>query len=220
MRPLSTPLTCGGFFRLKPGQRWFPIAGEEYFTVARPGFVWNARVRLAPLVWVEACDSLLAGKGNMLVRLLSTFPIADERGEHIDQGSQARWLAELVWIPVGFAGGCIRWEAMGQYEARATLLAGGLPVSVIVEIGHEGKLVCVRGERYRDTGGGQAVLTPWIARCGDYRDFDGLRVPASVEVGWNLDEGEFIYARFRVTALEYNVNSRAPDGILKRGARS
>src|ERR1700745_1247492 len=33
-----------GFFRTKPNQKWLAIRGEEYFTVAVPGFVWNATV--------------------------------------------------------------------------------------------------------------------------------------------------------------------------------
>jgi len=36
-------------------------------------------------------------------------------------------------------------------------------------------------------------------------EFDGFRVPSSVEVTWNLPEGPFSYARFHITALEYNV---------------
>src|SRR6185436_19203282 len=61
-------LKHGGFFRTDPNQRWLPIQGEEYFTVAKPGFVWNATVRLAPLLWFAARDRLLAGQGNMLVK--------------------------------------------------------------------------------------------------------------------------------------------------------
>jgi hypothetical protein len=52
------------------------------------------------------------------------------------------------------------------------------------------------------------VLTPWIGRCGDYREFKGFRVPSSVEAIWLLENGEFSYARFRVTTLEYNLPER------------
>ena len=45
---------------------------------------------------------------------------------------------------------------------------------------------------------------------GEYRAVHGLRVPTSVEVGWVLEHEEFTYARFHVTALEYNVGDGAP----------
>jgi hypothetical protein len=194
-----------GFFRTKPGPRWFAIEAEEHFTVEKPGFVWNATIRPAPLLWIEACDSLLSGKGRMLIKFNSTLTIADATGAEMDQGAALRWLAEAIWFPVGFAGGRVRWEPIDGRSARATLLQDGLPVSVVIEIDEEGKLVYVRGKRYRDTGGGKAALTPWIVRCSDYRDFSGFRVPSYGEVAWDLEDGEFTYARFRVKSLEYNV---------------
>jgi hypothetical protein len=196
-----------GFLRTKPNQRWMPVRGEEYFTVAEPGFVWTASVRAAPLVWIEARDHLLSGHGNMLVKLNSTLTIADSSGIEIDQGARLRWLAEIVWFPYGFTGDKVRWEPIDDRSARATLL-GDPPVSAVMEIDEEGRLVTVRADRYRDIGGGKAVLTPWIGRCTDYREFAGFRVPSSIEVSWLLQEGEFTCIRFRVTALEYNIAHR------------
>lgn len=196
-----------GFFRTKPGERWLPIEGVQYFTTATPGFVWNASVRPAPLLWIEARDCLLSGRGNMLVKFVSTFTIADASGPQIDQGASLRWLAEGMWFPYAFVGDQIEWAPVDARSARVTLRHDGLPVSAVVEFDDEGKLASLRGDRYRDVGG-NGVLTPWVGRGSDYRDFNGLRVPSSVEVLWVLPEGEFSYVRFRVTTLEYNVADR------------
>jgi hypothetical protein len=123
-----------GFFRTKPNQRWLPIRGEQYFTVAKPGFVWDASVRLAPLLWIEARDRLLSGRGNMLVKVCSTFTIADASGPEIDQGASLRWLAEAMWFPYGFAGELIRWEPIDARSAAVTLVQDGLSVKAIVEV--------------------------------------------------------------------------------------
>jgi len=204
----SVRLRHDGFFRTKPGQRWFPIRGEEYFTVDKPGFVWIASIQPAPLLWIEARDCLLSGRGNMLVRFNSTITLADARGAEIDQGARLRWLAEVVWFPYGFLGERIHWEPIDDSSARVTLLAEALPVRMVVEVDEEGKLVRIRGDRYRALGDGSEVLTPWMGRCADYRDFNGFRVPSSVEILWDLPDGEFCYARFRVTTLEYNIPER------------
>jgi hypothetical protein len=197
-----------GLFRTTPEQRWFPIEGEEYFTVAEPGFVWNASIRPAPFLWIEARDRLASGRGNMLVKLVSTIPIADAVGAEIDQGSRLRWLAECAWVPYAFVGDQVQWEPIDAHTARVRLRCDGLPVSALVEVDDEGKLTQLRADRYRDVGGGKAVLTPWTARCSDYREFNGFRVPSSVEVAWELENEPFSYARFRVTVLEYNVAHR------------
>ena len=197
-----------GLFRTTPEQRWFPIEGEQYFTVARPGFVWKASIRAVPFLWIEARDRLVSGRGNMLVKLVSTIPIADAVGAEIDQGSSLRWLAECAWFPYAFVGDQVQWEPIDTYLARAKLRGDGLPVSALVEVDDDGKLTRLRADRYRDVGGGKAVLTPWTGRYSDYREFNGFRVPSSVEVTWELEKNPFSYVRFRVTLLEYNVADR------------
>jgi len=204
-----------GCFRTKPGARWFPIQGEECFTVASPGFVWQARMRVAPLLWVDACDRLIAGHGKMLVKFNSLVTLADAGGPEINQAAHARWLSEAVWFPPAFAGPLFEWKHIDRHSARVTLECQGAPVSAVVEFDGEGKAVCISGERYRSTGRSQAVLTPWLGKCSDYREIGGMRVPSSVEALWRLPEGEFGYARFRVTDLEYNVAAPASERLYR-----
>jgi hypothetical protein len=160
---------------------------------------------MAPLLWIEARDRLFSRRGNMLVKLLSSFPIADAKGPEIDQGSALRWLAEAVWFPLGFAGGAVRWEPIGERSARAAIDCGELSGSLVFEIDEEGKFAWMRGNRYRDLGNGKLELTAWVGRCLEYREFDVFRAPSSVEVSWQLEDGLFTYARFQVTGIEYNV---------------
>jgi len=195
----------GGDFRTKPDQRWFAIEGQQYFTAAHPGFVWKARIRPLPFLWIDARDSLVADRGNMLVKLVSVVPIADASSPEIDQGARLRWLAECCWFPYAFVGTCVGWTPIDARSARVAVRSSGLPVSAIVEVDDEGKLVGLRAERYRDVGGGKAVLTPWIGQYSDYRRFGGFRVPSFVDVRWLLDDQEFSYARFRILTIEYNL---------------
>lgn len=201
-----------GFFRTSPAQRWWKIKGEQYFTTARPGFVWSARVRPAPLLWVEARDALLHERGNMLVKFLSAIPMANASGAEIDQGATLRWLAESAWFPFALVSDCIQWDPIDDRSARATVRYEGPPVSAVFDVDHEGKLVRLRAERYRDLGGGESALAPWGGDYRDYREFNGFRVPTSVDVGWDLGTGAgqpwFAYARFRIRTLDYNATAR------------
>ena len=119
--------------------RHAPTPRDEYFTVGEPGFAWQATVRLAPLLWIEACDRLIEGRGNMLIKFCSMFTLVNASGRELDQGALLRWLAEAVWFPIGYVGDRIRWESIGFDSARATIVHEGLPVTAIVEIDGEGK---------------------------------------------------------------------------------
>jgi hypothetical protein len=204
-------LEHNGYFRTSPGQSWMKIEGRQYFTAGRPGFVWNATVHPLPLIGISARDRLITGHGNMLVKFLSTFTIADASGPEIDQGSRLRWLAEAAWFPYAFVSDEIAWEPIDAHSARATLRCDGLPVSAVFEFGEDGRLSRLSAERYRDTGDGKAVLNAWTGHYLEYREFNGFQVPASVQVSWELENGLFTYARFHITSLDYNVNHKEKD---------
>jgi len=121
-----------------------------------------------------------------LAKLESTFAVADANGAEVDQGDNLRWLGEMVLFPYGFVGDRIRWDRIDSHSARVSLVRSGLPVSAIVRISEDGRLTAIEADRYRDVGGGKAVLTRWIGRCSDYRDLHGFRVPSSIEAVWLL----------------------------------
>lgn len=201
-------LRHGGRFRTSPDARWWAITGEQYFTVARPGFVWTATVRPIPIAWIDARDLLIGGRGNMLVKAFSMVTLANASGPEIDQGARLRWLAECAWFPYAYASDALEWEAIDAQSARVMLRQPALPVSAILEVDQDGRLTRLRAERYRDIGGGKAVLTPWSGTYAEYREFNGLRVPTAVDVAWHLDTGTFSYARFTVTTIEYDARTR------------
>jgi hypothetical protein len=45
------------------------------------------------------------------------------------------------------------------------------------------------------------VPRPWTGRFGDYAIIDGLRIPTTAEVTWELPDGPFTYFRGTVTNL-------------------
>jgi hypothetical protein len=198
-----------GLFRTSPDLPWWAITGEQYFTTGTPGFIWNARVYPGPLLWIEVRDALLHERGNMLVKFLSAIPIANASGSEIDQGSTLRWLAECAWFPYAFVADCLQWAPVDDRTARATVCYEGPPASATIEVDDEGKLVRLRAERYRDLGNGNAALTAWGGVYSDYREFNGFRVPTSVDAGWGLETGWFSYARFRILTLDYDAKNGA-----------
>ena len=202
----SARLKHGGVFRTSPKQPWQKISGEEYFTIANPGFVWSARIHPAPWISIVARDLLQSGRGNMLVKLNSLITLADASGPEIDQGATLRWLAEAIWFPYAFVADEMRWDAIDDHSARATLIQLALSVSAVFEFDHDGKITGLNANRYRDLGKGQSVLTRWTAEVSDYCEFSGFRVPTAVDVAWDIEGQRFSYARFAVTTIEYNVN--------------
>jgi hypothetical protein len=144
----------------------------------------------------------------MLVKINSLITIAGAHGPEIDQGASLRWLAEAIWFPYAFVADHVRWDAIDDRSARATLIAPERSVSAIFKFDPDGKIIGLNANRYRDLGKGRSVLTRWTADISDYREFSGFRVPTAVDVAWEIEEQRFSYARFQVTTLEYNINQQ------------
>jgi len=191
----------GGTFCMRPTAKPISIQGRQVFTADPPGFVWTGRVHVAPGVWINARDLMTAGRGNMLVMLDDTIPIADARGENMDQAATLRLLAEMPWFPTAlFDERYVAWSAIDEDHARATLSIGDQAVSAVFEFGADGLPVRASAERFSDTG----ELRPWGGTYGDFRSISGMLVPFEAHVTWQLESGPFTYAHWLIEAMDFD----------------
>jgi hypothetical protein len=197
----SLNLRHAGTFCMSLTSKPTPIRGTQRFSADPPGFVWSARVRMAPGVWVDARDMAVDGQGSMRVLLDATVPIADARGPEIDQGSALRLLAEMVWYPTAlFDARFVTWSAVDANHARATLRFGAQEVSGTFEFGADGLPVEFSAQRFND----KHELRPWGGTYGDWRAVSGMRVPFEAKVSWQVGAGRFTYAHWLVEDMEFD----------------
>nr|MBA2303769.1 hypothetical protein [Acidobacteriota bacterium] len=200
-------LRHGGSFRPSLQGSWFPIRGEQHFTADPPGFIWWGRVRIFPGLWIDARDRSVNGVGSMVVTGESTFTIADSHGPQLDQGALVRLLAEMTWLPTAFLDGrYVRWSAVDDHRASATLQVNRLTVTGLFEFGPGELPATFSAERFCDAGDGKAVMTPFVGRFTDYRAVDGVLVPHRAVAAWIVEGPRKEYVRFDVERLECDVH--------------
>ena len=195
-----------GLFATKP-DTWRPFTSVEHFATEPPGFVWDARIRLAPLVTVRVRDSYLRGDGAMQASAAGLVPVADQGGtREMAEASLQRYLAEAPWVPTALLPSAgVAWTPIDDATAWATLADHGVTASVEFRFGASGEIVRSCAVRYRDVNG-VPVPTPWLGRYGDYARVDGMMISRSGEVEWVLPDGSRLpYWRGRITSVEYDV---------------
>ncbi len=204
----------GGTFCTSPHKKPMPIRGTQIFTADPPGFVWSARIRRAPGVWIDARGEIIDGAASMRVLLDDTVEILDVRGPEVDQGAALRLLAEMVWYPTAlFDARYVTWSKIGATRALATLHAFGRDVSATFEFGPDGLPIAISGQRYD----GRGALRPWGGTYRDWRTVAGMRVPFEVEVEWQLASGPFTYAHWLLEDVEYDVDLPGESGPIDTG---
>src|SRR4029077_7633680 len=60
--------------------------------------------------------------------------------------------------------------------------------------------------------GKEVVDNAWSGASGEYREFNGVRLPTTGEVSWLLSDGPFTYFRGRVTSWSVDGEAEAGGG--------
>lgn len=195
---------AGTFNMSERGERWLEFTSSQRVVLARPGFDWDARIRLLPGLAFRVHDAYVAGEGILHARLLG-LPIVNLHGTpELARGELMRFLAEAAWYPTALLPSQgVQWTTVDDRSARATIADGGTRVSLTFGFGTDGLIESVRAEDRGRTVAGKVVPTPWEGRWTDFAERGGMQVPLEGEVAWILPDGRKPYWRGRVTRLEY-----------------
>lgn len=196
-----------GTLRVAPDKKALAIKGTQYFTADPPALLWNGRVKPSFFMSVSARDKYMGGKGNMLIKLMSAFTIADAKGPELDEGALQRFLAECTWFPTALLPSRnLRWEAIDQQSARAILEDKGVKAEVTFYFKDTGEITRCSCQRfYALEGGAGFEKHRWSGYLRNYKEIHGIRIPTDIEAVWHLDSGDYSYAHFLLERAEYNV---------------
>ncbi|MDF3036699.1 MAG: hypothetical protein K0S28_1973 [Paucimonas sp.] len=195
----------GTFNMSEDGDQWRPFTSDQCVVTQRPGFDWDARIKMAPGVAVHVHDAYVGGEGILHASLLGVFTVADLRGGgDIAEGELMRFFAEAAWYPTALLPSQgMRWEAAGERSARATLTDGPITLAMLFTFNEQGLIDTVRAESRGRTVKGRTVPTPWQGRFWNYEWRGNVRVPTEGEVAWLLPSGPKPYWRGRVMQIDH-----------------
>ena len=209
----SARVAQSGEFRNKespdPEAGWRRFEATQLFTTKPPGFLWDARISMAPLAPVRVRDGYVGQRASMLGRLLGMVTVVEAAdGPPLGAGALQRYLAESVWFPTALLpSDRLRWSAIDETHARATLSDGETAVALEFEFGPGGEIAgCYTAGRQRAASGvpGRYDPMPWGGRYRRYEERVGMRVPLESEVYWVVDGKEQPYYRGRNLRIEYD----------------
>jgi hypothetical protein len=196
----------GGSFNMSTtGEQWKPFTAIQRVTTRRPGFDWDAHIMMLPGVAVRVRDAYMAGEGLLHGAVLGLVPVVDMSGTtELARGELIRFFAEAVWYPTALLPSQgVRWDAVDDASANATLTDGALAVTLLFRFGPDGLIDTVHAQARERVVDGRTTTAPWEGRFWNYAVRDGMRVPLDGEVAWLLPEGPKPYFHATTTALTY-----------------
>ncbi len=204
--PSVVRLTQAGEFRLGADKPWMPFHATEHFTLDPPGFLWDASMRMAPLIDITGRDRYTAGAGAIDMRLGAVYPVANESGGNLDSGALLRYLNETMWFPAALVLPNVTWEAIDDTHARATLTDAGQSVSAVFVFDGQDRLIDMTAERWNDS---EQALRPWSTPLSKWGEFEGIAMPVAGTGRWGSGVDAYDYICLRVTDVLYISQDRA-----------
>jgi uncharacterized protein DUF6920 len=198
----------GTFNMSETGESWKPFVSRQRVVTRRPGFVWDGRIAMLPGLTAHVHDAYVNGEGILHASIAGLFTVADLRGTmDVAQGELMRFFAEAAWYPTALLPSRgVRWQAVDDRSARASLTDGALSLTLLFRFGEDGLLQSARAEARARSVGKSVVMTPWEGRYSNYQDRDGMRVPLTSEAAWLTPDGRKPYWRGTITSLRYELS--------------
>jgi len=195
----------GEFNQSETTPAWKPFTAMQRVVTRRPGYFWDARIRMLPGVPMHVRDAYVAGEGLLQAAVFGLFSVANLRDSgELAKGELMRYLAEMAWYPTALLPSQgVRWDAVDDQSARAALNDGAISVSLLFHFNAAGLIDSFRADARGRTAGAKAVALPWQGRFWNYAARNGMQVPLEGEVAWIHPDGAKPYWRGQITKLEY-----------------
>jgi len=208
-QPLITAVTVvhEGTFNLgTTTDRWRPFTSTQRIVIRRPGFYWDAAIRLAPGLPVRVRDAYILGEGVLQASLLGVWAVMDAPpSPGLAHDELMRFLAESAWYPSALLPGQgVSWDAVDAQSARATLTDGTISTSLLFRFAENGLVESVYAADRGRTVDGREIPTPWEGRWSDFETRQGMRIPMTGEVAWLLPDGPKPYWRGRIRRIAFD----------------
>ncbi|MEZ4884557.1 MAG: DUF6544 family protein [Chitinophagales bacterium] len=185
-----------GQFKTDLNKDWIDITGEQYATTAKPGFIWKGTTAM-----FVARDMYISDQGRLIATLFSVYNVADAKGEKYNEGELLRWLGESVLYPTNLLpSNRLQWFPIDSNTAKLTFNYNGLSLFFKFTFNELGEITEMETQRYM----GENNLETWVIKATNYKKMNNVFIPTAFDVLWRLDKGDFSYAKFNITEVEYD----------------
>jgi hypothetical protein len=186
--------------------KWIPFVSTQHFSARPAGFVWDADMKMNALLNVRVRDSYVSGRGAMSAKVLSLVSMMDVRDDaNLDAGALMRYLAELAWLPTALLPSeNLKWTAIDDRRARATLSDGGTIVSLEFSFAPSGEISSFFAPARIYSTKGETKELPWAGRLWNYQERNGMMIPLEGEVAWQMPQGYTPYYKGKIIEVQHH----------------
>jgi hypothetical protein len=190
------------------GKGWFPFRSVQYNFFEEPTRLFFMKAKMFGIM-VPGYHDYQQQKARMNVKLFGLFPVMQAQGPVMDQSETVTYFNDICLLaPAALIDKRIEWTPVDSLTAKAVFHNGGNSISATLYFAPDGALVnFISDDRtVMDEGKQYRFSTP----AKKYIPIGERKVLQYGEAVWHYPEGEFVYGKFNLKTVEYNVTDYAP----------
>jgi hypothetical protein len=140
----------------------------------------------------------------MQIKLLGLFNVVNVKGTEMNKAETVTVFNDMcLMAPASLIDKRIEWTAVDSLSAKATFTNGINKITAILYFNELGQLVnFISDDRYAITDMKQYRFSTPVE---DYAQINGRNIMQYGETIWHYPDGEFVYGKFTMKSIEYNV---------------
>ena len=186
-------------------EKWFKFRSEQFNTIKSPRryFFMKAIFKGIPTKGYHRFDGRSA---KMTIKPLSLIKVVNLQSKELLISEMVTYLNDIcLFAPGALIDKKFSWEETGPKTVKVTFSNEGHSVSAILEFDEEGRLINFFSNDRYDVNKKKKFM--FSTPVGGYTHFDGYRLAGYGEAVWHYPEEEFVYGKFEVKQVKYNISS-------------
>jgi hypothetical protein len=140
---------------------------------------------------------------SMQIKLFGLFNVVNIKGMTMDKAETVTVFNDMcLMAPAALIDKRIEWTAIDSLSSKATFTNGSITIAAALYFNEQGQLInFISDDRYAIDMKQYRFSTP----VTDYIQMNGRNIWKYGEAVWHYPDGEFVYGKFHLKSIEYNV---------------
>lgn len=185
------------------GKDFFDFTSEQYNFVNEHARLFFMKGKMYGLN-VPGYHKYINGTASMDVKLFGMFSVIKAEGEVMNKAETVTLFNDMcLFAPSSLIDNRIEWESVNDTCVNAIFSNKGIKISALLLFNNSGRLInFISNDRY-DISDMQQY--PFLTPIYEYKNFDGINVASQSDAIWKYPDVEFVYAKFDLQEIKYNL---------------
>lgn len=187
------------------GKDWFKFKSVQYNFITNPSrqFFMKAKMFGVPVLGYHNYQNVTA---SMDIRLFGLLAVVQAKGDELNMAETVTVFNDLcMFAPAALIDKKIQWETIDELSVKATFVNGSQKISAILLFNELGQLInFISDDRYAVS---DMKRYRFSTPINNYKVINNQNIPTYGEAVWHYPDGEFVYGKFNLKKIDYNVNS-------------